>query len=362
MGKADKISMRQLAIMIFLSLLSPVIRILPRSAVYLGGAPAWLSPIPAAAIGVAYLLALRPLLKNRLPDEGLGQLLERSLGKAAGKAVAALCALWLTFYTGFVLRSAAERLLSAVYGEGNTIVFIIVSIIISMLGAVGLTKSLGRTVEIAAPVIVAVFVLVVIFSATDINPDYLLPVTYLDTGAIALGAVPMIDILSFSTFFLFLLGHTRILEKDKKYEIKWMLYLMLAALGVMVVTVGGCSAPLSLKLQNAFFTMIRNITVFGVVERVEALVVALWVVTDFALLASVLMIVSEIWRGVAGTPHRRAFVYPTAAAAAICAIVISPDAFDLQLWSELVIPAVNLLFAFIVIPLVLVIGKLRKKI
>ena len=362
MGKTDKISMRQLIVMIFLGLLSPIIRILPRSPIFLGGRATWLSPVPGMIVGLIYLIVLRALLKNRAPGEGLGQMFERSLGKAMGKVVSILCVLWLTLYTGFVLRSAAERLLSAVYGEGNTILFIIISIIIAVIAAVGQIKSFARTVELAMPIIVAVFILVLIFSATEIKIDYLLPVTYMDAGAIALGALPMIDIIGFSVFFMFLLGNAEKSKSDKKNEIRWMFYTMLAALGVMVVTVGGCSAELSLNLQNAFFTMIRNITVLGVVERVEALAVAIWVITDFTMLAAVLIITAEIWRGVFEVPKRKVFVYPEAVFASICSGVITQNAFDLIWWSEIAIPAGNIFLAFVLIPLVLFIGRLRKRI
>ena len=137
---------------------------------------------------------------------------------------------------------------------------------------------------------------------------------------------------------------------------------MLVALGVMAVTVGGCSAPLALKLQNAFFSMIRNIVLLGVVERVEVLIVAVWVITDFTLIAAAVMTAAEIWRGVLEARRRTAFVYPTAAAATALAFLIAPNAFRLRSWSEIIVPLVNMSFTLLIIPLTLVIGRLRKKI
>lgn len=362
MGRTDKISERQITVLIFLSLLSPLIRILPRSTVALGGKPSWLSPVPAAIVGVLYILLMDWFFKKRTLGEGLGELLGKSIGKFGGNVFSILCALWMTFYAGFIARSAAERLLSAVYGEGGTEIFVIISLILAVIAAAGPTKNLARTAEIIMPIIITVLIFAVAFSVTDIKLNYLFPITHLDAGAIVLGGLPIVDIFGFWVFFAFLLGYADRTKDGVKHGIRWLLILSLSALGVMLVTVGGCSAELSGKLQQPFFAMIRNIQVLGIIERVEALVIAIWVMTDFTMLAAALMIAAEIWKQVLGVRKRRIFVFPSAALSCACAFLIAPNAFRLQWWSELGIPLVNLVFAFILIPLALIIGKLRRKI
>jgi hypothetical protein len=120
------------------------------------------------------------------------------------------------------------------------------------------------------------------------------------------------------------------------------------------------SDKLSLRLQNAFFVGLRNVRLFGTIERIEAVAVGIWIITDFAMVASLLMIVSQIWKRVLGTKKRALFVVPSGALAGVAAFIIASNAFSLLKWSELLVPAVNLVLSAVVIPILLVIGKIRK--
>ena len=114
-------------------------------------------------------------------------------------------------------------------------------------------------------------------------------------------------------------------------------------------------------MENAFFMVIRNIRVFGVIERAEAVVVAVWIVTDFIFLSSVLMIAAEIWKTVAGVKRRTFFVLPCAALSGAAAFLVAGNAFAFQRWSDFIVPAVNLLLAAVLIPAVMAVGKLRRR-
>ena len=95
--------------------------------------------------------------------------------------------------------------------------------------------------------------------------------------------------------------------------------------------------------------------------RVEAVVVALWIVTDFVFLAALMMSAAEIWRTVAGAKKRAPFAWPGAVLAGAAAFLIARNAFDFQRWSDYLVPAINLTLCGAVAPVVLVIGKLRRK-
>lgn len=361
MERTDLISERQLSVLAFSGLLSPLIRMLPRSAVYLAGRSAWLSPAAAAAAGAAYFALMRALLRGRGLRDGLAEMAGRALGSAGGKVFCAVSALWLTFYAGFIARSAAERLLSSVYTDGSAPMFSALLLAASAAAAACGTKTLARTAEIFAPVILGIFALVIAFALPDVRAANLLPVTYKDAGRILLGSLPITDIVGASVYFLFLLSHVEKKPGEGKQPLRWMLLQMLVILGVMVITVGSCGEKLTLHLGSAFFMVIRNISILGVIERVEALVITIWITTDFLLDATLLMTDAEILRGIFGAERRAPFVIPAAAGAAASALLAAKSAFGLQPLSELLVPAANLFFAFILIPAVLAVGKLRKK-
>lgn len=361
MGKTDRITERQLTVLIFVSLLSPMIRILPTAAVVFGGRSAWLSPFVAFVAGKLLLSFMNALRKKAPEGTGLADMVELGLGRGAGKVFNVLCALWLTFYAGFVCRSAAERLLSTVYPNGSVTVFIVVMLLIAVLTASGLTKSLSRTAEVLMPILVGVIAAVLLSAIPDVSGENLLPVTYRNARDILYGAVPIFNVMTGFIYFLFLSGHVRKDTSIRPNRFPWLVLLALTALGVTFFTLGTLGEKLAVSMENAFFMVIRNIRVFGVVERVEAVVVAVWIVTDFIFMAALLSIVAEIWRTVTGVKKRTAFVPVSAVLAGAAAFLIARDAFAFQKWSDVLIPAVSLTFTLILIPAAALVGRLRKK-
>lgn len=361
MGKTDRITERQLRVLLFVSLLSPMIRILPSAAVMLGGRAAWLSPIAAFAAGAALLALTRALRKNAPEGLGLQDMAMLGLGPVAGRAFGVLSALWLTYYGGFLARSAAERLLSTVYPNGNTPVFIVVMLLAAVLTASGLTKTVSRTAEVLMPILLGVIAVVLIFAAPDISAENLLPVTYRSWRDILYGAAPIFNVTAGFGYFLFLRGHVTAEKTVRPTAFPWLAILSLIALAVTFFTLGTLGESLSITMENAFFMVIRNIKVFGVIERVEAVVVAIWIVTDFIFLTSILMIVAEIWKTVTGVKRRSFFVPPTALLSGAAAFLTARDAFEFLRLSEFIVPAISLAFTVVLIPAVMAVGKLRKK-
>lgn len=362
MRQNDKLSQRQLMAMAFIGLLAPSIRLLPVNPVRIAGNVAWVSAIAAIIPAILYLAFLAAFLKNRGEDEGLSHMLMRSLGKTGGKAVSFLFALWLIVYSGFILRTAAERLVSAVYKNGNIALFLVIILVIILIASLGRLRYLSRTAEVFLPILLIVLVFVIAFSFSDVKIENLLPVSYLDTKEILLGVIPIINVISGFTYFAFLSGHVRKDAQNPAVTRKWVLILLLCIFFIIITSIGVMSAPLVAKLQNPFFTMIRNVTIFGVVERIEAVVVMLWGITDFVYLSSLFMVITEILKSVFNTKSRKGFVWPVGAIVLVCSFVIVGNAFNLQVLSEWIMPAVNMSLVFILLPVIFLIGKARKKI
>lgn len=361
-GKGDTITQRQLSVLIFVSLLSPLIRAVPYGSVLFAGRAAWLSPLPAWLAGLVVLKSTGAFVKNAPEGLGLADMALKGLGAVGGRIFCVVMALWLTFFGGSILRASAERLLSSVFPSGGPVILILVTALAAGLAAVGKTRGLARTAELFMPILLTIVVLVCIGAAGDIKPERLLPVTPKDTGRILLGGLTVFDEMGLHVYFLFLWGLVKRPKPGEKTH-RWPFLLALALISAVVITltVGTVGDKLALKLQNAFLVVIRNAQYFGVIERVEAVVVAIWIITDFTMVAAILVIVSEIWRTVFGTKKRSCFVAPAGGLAVAASFLIASDAFELMKWTDLIIPAVNIAFTTLLIPIVLAVGKLRKK-
>ena len=108
-------------------------------------------------------------------------------------------------------------------------------------------------------------------------------------------------------------------------------------------------------------------------ERLEALIVSLWLFPDFLLVSALLYSAQHCLRCLLGEKpefrgesrfdlSRGRWVIPLCGALSItAAILIAPDASSMTQWSERTIPIINLAVSFGFIPMIYIIGRLRKK-
>ena len=150
----------------------------------------------------------------------------------------------------------------------------------------------------------------------------------------------------------------------------------LVMLLIVGVTLGRFGPELTGRFTYPFFALVRNTSLFGVAERIEALVTALWVFSDFVLFAFALSAGAGCLRlalGLApeGLSERhgafemrggRWLIWLCAALAGLTAALIAPNSASLKLFSELVAPGLNLLAIFGLILPALLIGRARRKI
>ncbi len=358
MEETRKISERQLTVLIFISLLSPLIRAAPVTSVFFAGKAAWLSPIAGLVMGYIVYAVMSALTKKAPEGAGLAELSITALGGVFGRAYCVLIALWLTFYCGSIARGACERLLSALYPNGGLGLLLPVIVLTGVVIAFGSVRGLARMSELALPIVAAVFIIVSLAAFTDVDVTKLLPVTYKDAGGVILGGLPLFDILGLHVYFLFLLGNVK---SGASKRFPFIILASITAFVVTAVTLGSVGEHLALKLQNAFFVVVRNVKIAGVIDRIESLVVGIWVITDITMTASLIFIAAEIWRTIFGTQKRGIYAVPTGALALIAAFLVSPDAFTFQRWSELIIPAVNTVITTFIIPAVTAVGVLRSR-
>lgn len=342
------ITRKQFAAAIFVSLLSPLLRLLPQTAVDLAGRGAWLSALPAAlpllALG-AVLACFRAYMR---PGEGLGGLLLRWLGPVFGRIVLVLYAGWFLLYGGFILRSGAERLVSTIYPSSGQTLFLLVTIGLCLLVALGDLRAAARTAVLMRAVLVGALALVILLSIPNMAADKLLPVGWRDAGHIALGALPLASVGVVAGGFAFLSGYVQP-AKNRRWLLGSMAFL-LALGGVICASVVCVFGPeLTGTLTYPFFIMIRSISLWNLVPRIEAVVIAAWVGADFLLCSFLLRCAHETLRPVFGLPvpegrptfslkGGRYLLWLEAGAVLGCSFIFDLPPWELRMWSDRYIP------------------------
>ena len=357
-----------------LILLGPALRLLPQLTAAAAGRAAWLSVLPALPLLLFYAGLFSRWLEKRPARAGLPELLLQALGEKPGKALLLLLSLWLCFYGGFLLRSGADRLVVTVYPHSGPAVFAVSMGLACALAALGSARSLGRCAKLMLVPVLGMLLFLLLFAAKSVDTRDLLPVTVYDLPGITRAALPVLDVLSLGLFLpLFLLGQTDTEEKLLPRYSRWLLTESLLLCLLILAVVGNFGAGLTAQLSHPFFTLVRNQVFFQSLERIEALIVSCWVFPDFLLVSLCLYAAQYCLRLALGAQPQRdsgrhtalgdkRWLIPFCALASILvALTLAPDLASLRLWSERIVPAVNLSLWFLLLPLCLMIGKIRRK-
>ena len=119
--------------------------------------------------------------------------------------------------------------------------------------------------------------------------------------------------------------------------------------------------------------LVRTLVFFRTVERVEALVVMLWIFPDFLMAALFFWAGQYALRLLCGFhpdikmharldfTEGRVLIWAFGAAAIILSLFLAPEPRQLERWSTVYIPCANLAFVFGYLPLLYIVGKKTQK-
>ena len=349
----------KLKLLIGTALLSPALRLIPGSAAALGGSSAWLGPLAALPLALLYAALLRRLRGTLRPGECFPALVRRALGQAFGGAVLLLFAGWLLLYTGFLLRAGADRLQITAYPRSGPGFFVCSLGLLLLIAALGPFRSLTRMARVVGPVLFTVLGLMLWKAAKSVDLSELLP---LRGEELLCSAFPALDLLVFglAVRFFFLPGAEGKGERALPCAARLAAFsLLLCAIGAAIQ--GRFGAALSARLSAPFFALVRNLVFFRSLERMEALVVGLWILPDFLLGGLCLHGAQRCLRLALGQQPQegesrldfsggRVLIWLCGGVSIALGLFLGRDPASLQHWSRTIIPLLNLFYSFLVLP------------
>ena len=358
--REDTVTLRQYMAAIFVALFSPVSRLLPGAAAEIAGSSGWIAPFLAFLPLAGLMAAMHFLLRFEEGSVGLSEAMCRSLGDFPGKVLTLLLALWIVFYGGFLLRSGAERLISTVYPSASPGFFIPPVLGVCTLAASGRLRYAFRCGTVLLLLFAGTLLLIYLLALPSVKLSCLWPLRLREPGKLALAALPAADVMSPWVYFTFLRGYVREDERALTRGWKGMSAAVLGATLLLICTLGVLGPELSARQAYPFFVMIKNLSVFHVIQRIEPLVVTVWLMTDFACVTLDLSAAAEALCCV--FPGKRSqYALLCGLTMLVLSFFIARDGQTLTLLSDRVVPAVNLTIAFLGVPLLLLTKICTKK-
>lgn len=356
---------RQLMSMCFAASLAPVTRLLPKLTAQTAGKCGWLAPLCALPLLLLFLLYFSALMKKRRSGEGLGELLMRTAGGFAKPAMLFIAAA-LIFSAGNILRTGSHRLISTIYPAAGPWIFILAMLALGTVASLGAVKALPRSARIFSPVLVLVLLLALIFSAENVECANLFPIRGGNLAGLPVGSLSVVEIYGAILCAAAFMEDQAPLEGGRFSYCARQLTVICLLLTVFCAVIIGCyGADMTARFSHPFFSMVRDVTLFTTVERIEALVAALWVLSDFVVFSLLLTASAHILRLVFGykpapDEHRftdmqngRYLIPVSAVLSGAAAALIPASEHGLLAVSQYAVPAANLAVIFVILPLCL---------
>ena len=364
---ATSVSRRQLLALGTVTFLVPALRLFPSQSAALAGRAAWISPLLALPPLLGYAWFLTRLMARREEGEDLAALALRLGGRGPGRIFLALTAFWTLLYAAFVLRAGADRLVGTIYLQTHPAVFVEVMGLLSVLAALAGPRTLVRVARMVQPLLLGVLLALLLSALFGADGDKLLPLTSRDLLPGLRGALAAADVTAGSAVGLcFLMGSVKKRPGGLLPLGLWMGMLCALLTLLDVALLGHFGASLTASLSRPFFVLVRTLVFFGSVERLEALAVMLWLFPDFLMAALYLyagrralgLLLKEL-PPLAGAGERsaRLLTWVCGAGVIVLGLFLAPDTRSLERWSTALVPALNLGYAFVLLPLIYIAGR-----
>ncbi len=358
----DKISLRQVMAIFSVGILSPIIKVVPGQTTAESGKGTWLASL-LAIIPMLFLIWVMYLLLRKAKGKHLGEIYCDIFGSVAGKIIVTLYFLWTFVLMCMTVRDYSDRFLATTYQDEILAIFVVILLLFVFVTARGRLRAFGRLGEMCMTILLVVLILAVIFATSRMDVRRVLNVTASDVGASFPSVLPCISMMGIAMYSGFLWPEIRLQEKNNvKVIVRWLVFFSLFLTVLQIAVLGTLGIELVPHLQFPLFHMIKNISVFGVLERLEPIVIALWVATDYIFVGILAILSAKLLKFLFQLKSAKAMLTPILLIVFVGSLLITSSSFALKEFTRTVVRAGDIVLCFGVPLLALITGKVRHKV
>lgn len=353
-----KISIRQALIFMFVAICFPLLRVLPNYSAEFCEQASWLVPIISLIFLIPYIYILNAIFK-KYPDKNWNEIFDIVFGKVIGKIISIIFLLWSGILLGLYLRYFAERFLGTIMRDTLMEFLLIIILILAYFFAKNNIEKIGRMVEIFFGVIVILIVVTSIIVLPQVKITNLLPVTYYDILPVLKCSVYYLSLMSYISWIFFFSNEISHKETFKKNGIKFILLETVVGILILISTIGSLGINITQNFQIPFFIVAKNISILESIERIEAIYISIWTITDLAIIVLLLKVISNILKNMFKLKTTKATLLPIVFIGYVFAMYIARNSFELNDFSKLA-GIINVCTYFTIPIITFLIGKIRK--
>ena len=221
---------------------------------------------------------------------------------------------------------------------------------------------ISRTAEFLFLIFSAIFAILFLLSIPNMEIINLFPVTHHDILPLIKSAYSSIGLWGTFTYLFFFGDKINDKEHIKRFGLQSTIYLVVTALMILIQTIGVYGYSVVERLPLPYVFVVKGISLLKTIERIESVAVVSWVFLDFVAIAVVLYIIVNILKSLFSLSDEKSLISPITIFAFIFSQFIAHDRFELEDYSKLISIPVSIVFGYIFPFIILVVGKLRRKI
>jgi hypothetical protein len=266
------------------------------------GKGAWLSVLAA----VPLVLAVGWILDKLAAEKGFAIAVRERLGQFWGRLLLIIYSIWGILLLSLRLRLCALRLAAGGTRDGSLWFFLLGLAALTLWMGRGKLSAFARAGQLFLAALLVTAAVVLGLSLSQIRPERLLPLTAEEVPGILFGTIQAVGVLGWGMFTAFLLGDTA--EQGERKGWHWTFWGLggcaLLSLAQAVI-IGNLGTVLAGRLDSPFFALAKSVGIEGAFQRVESVVVAIWLFSDLAM-ATLLVFgvrrgIETIWKECSGT-------------------------------------------------------------
>lgn len=356
----DKISVKQLFFVFTIIVSSPATRLLPKYAAAKAEQAGWVSPIISAVPFILLVLAIDSLLKKH-KEQSMADIINNIMGKTLGKLVLVVYLVWVFWLTAMYTRYYTERLTSSINSNISIDIFIILTLIpIAYMLRSGFTP-IARMSEILLPFIGAMLIMLTIFLFPKVRTDNLLPVYFNDIVPIFKGSIAVTGILSYLFLMFFLSDNVVNLKSLRKFGYIAAYINISSIMAVNLIVIGVLSSSLARRVSMPVLTVVKQISIMDIIENIEAIVVAIWIFTDFTVITTFLVITLKLFKSVFKLSDTKPLINIFALLLYFLSMGIASRRFELEDFTNNLLMPINITLGYGFPFILFILSKLKRK-
>lgn len=357
----NKISLRQALLLFLMFLGSPTITLVPRLTNESAKQAAWLTPIISMIFFGLFLFVLQGFYKKH-KEKSLIDIFETIIGKVLTKIVCIIYFLWITLTCSITLRYFAERLVSTIFPNSNILVYIIIiSILISYVLRGGI-EVVARMNEIFLGLILIIYLTTNVLIMPQLKIENYFPITYKDIMPVLGGGIIITSLWGFIIVVFMFSDKITNMENIKKMGLKVMLFLGFLTLMSILIPLGLFGTSFLSNISLPYFMSVREISIMDFIERIEASVVSLWILTDFVFLTVLVYSALYVFKKVFSLSKIKPYINIYMVITILLSLLMSKQIFELWDFSKHISVPLNLFMGYCIPIIIFIVGKIRRKI